>query len=144
MSIWTVLKNLGVIMIYYKFAQYSESASLKRFQLLLSWIKARRLATFLSIKRGSGESHVLFNNSSLHTSVSSIRETYAPDIDSDQFPPAQHVRSIHNTPIEGLWHWFVTLFGIDIKDAIQEGKVTGIYNPGNPIHPYVMLFFPLP
>ncbi|EDR07666.1 uncharacterized protein LACBIDRAFT_298024 [Laccaria bicolor S238N-H82] len=64
-----------------------------------------------------------------------LRETYAPDIDSDQFPPAQHVRSVHNTPIEGLWHWFVTLFGIDIKEVIQQGKVTGIYNPGNPIHP---------
>ncbi|EDR10136.1 uncharacterized protein LACBIDRAFT_318159 [Laccaria bicolor S238N-H82] len=64
-----------------------------------------------------------------------LRETYAPDIDSDQFPPAQHVRSVHNTPIEGLWHWFVTLFGIDIKEVIQQGKVTGVYNPGNPIHP---------
>ena len=120
-------------MIYYKFAQYSDSASLKQFQLLSSWIKARRLATFLPIKWGSGESHVLFNNSFLHTSV--FRETYAPDIDSDQFPPAQHVQSIHNMPIEGLWHWFITLFGIDIKDTIQEGKVTSIYNPGNPIHP---------
>jgi len=73
------------------------------------------------------------------TQFNLIRETYAPDIDSDQFPPAQHVQSIHNMPIEGLWHWFVTLFGVDIKDAILEGKVTGIYNPGNPIHPYVIL-----
>ena len=79
----------------------------------------------------------LFKFDIWHKSI--LRETYAPDIDGDQFPPAQHIKSIHNTPIKGLWHWFVTLFGIDIKEAIQEGKVTGIYNPGNPIHPYVLI-----
>ena len=82
--------------------------------------------------------HLVFLISFLTTQFNLIRETYAPDIDSDQFPPAQHVRSIHNMPIEGLWHWFVTLFGVDIKDAILDGKVTGTYNPGNPIHPYVI------
>ena len=37
-------------------------------------------------------------------------------------------------------HWFVTLFGIDIKEVIQQGKVSGVYNPGNPIHPCVVSF----
>jgi hypothetical protein len=60
---------------------------------------------------------------------------YAPDIDADKFPAAQHVRSIHNTPIEGVWHWFLTTLGFNIKDMIQQGHHDGIYNPGNPVHP---------
>ena len=42
--------------------------------------------------------------------------------------------------IEGLWHWFITSFGIDIKKVILQGKFTGIYNPGNPIHLCVVSF----
>jgi len=62
-------------------------------------------------------------------------EAYAPDIDADKFPAAQHVRSIHNTPIEGIWHWFLNTLGFNIKDMIRQGHHDGIYNPGNPVHP---------
>lgn len=66
-------------------------------------------------------------------------EAYAPDIDAEKFPAAQHVRSIHNTPIEGAWHWFLNTLGFNIKDRIRQGYQDGIYNPGNPVHPYVQL-----
>jgi hypothetical protein len=54
------------------------------------------------------------------------------------FPPTLQVRSVHNTPIEGAWHWFLQMFGINIKDAIRGGYEAGIYNPNNAIHPYVV------
>jgi hypothetical protein len=47
------------------------------------------------------------------------------------------MRSVNNTPIEGLWHWFLQTFGQNIKDVIRGGFVQGIYNPNNAIHPYV-------
>lgn len=46
------------------------------------------------------------------------------------------MRSVHNTPIEGLWHWFLQTFGVNIKDIIRSGFTTGIYNPNNLVHPY--------
>jgi hypothetical protein len=85
----------------------------------------------MHFKPDSGEPPRYMNCLIFHSNHA-IRETYAPDIDSDQFPPAQHVRSIHNTPIEGLWHWFVTLFGVDIKDAILEGKSLAYTIPESP------------
>ena len=68
------------------------------------------------------------------------REAYAPDIDNEKFPAAQHMHSIHNTPIEGLWHWFLITFGLNIKDIIRQGYLNGIYNPNNPVHLYVIFF----
>jgi hypothetical protein len=67
--------------------------------------------------------------------LSFYSEVYAPDIETEKFPAAQHVRNIHNTPIEGLWHWFLSTFGFNIKDIIRQGHHDGIYNPGNPVHP---------
>ena len=64
-------------------------------------------------------------------------EAYTPEIDKEEFPPMLQIKSIHNTPIEGLWHWFAQTFGQNIKDTIREGFVRGIYNPNNAIHPYV-------
>lgn len=48
------------------------------------------------------------------------------------------MRSVHNTPIEGLWHWFRQTFGQNIKDTIHSGFQRGIYKPNNPLHPYVL------
>jgi len=67
-----------------------------------------------------------------------LRAAYTPELDEDKFPPTLQVRSIHNTPIEGLWHWFLQTFGINIKDTIRQGFAIGIYNPNNAIHPYVV------
>jgi hypothetical protein len=44
--------------------------------------------------------------------------------------------SIHNTPIEGIWHWFLQTFGINIKDL--HGFEIGIYNHNNVIYPYAV------
>ena len=46
------------------------------------------------------------------------------------------MRSVHNTPIEGLWHWFLQTFGVNIKDIIRSGFTAGIYNPNNAVHSY--------
>ncbi|KAF8886422.1 hypothetical protein CPB84DRAFT_1816716 [Gymnopilus junonius] len=41
----------------------------------------------------------------LYANQTALREAYAPEIDKEQFPPMLQMRSVHNTPIEGLWHW---------------------------------------
>ncbi|KAF8814344.1 hypothetical protein BYT27DRAFT_7082446, partial [Phlegmacium glaucopus] len=54
-------------------------------------------------------------------------------------PPMLQMRSVHNTPIEGLWHWFLQTFGVNIKDTIRGGFQAGIYNPNNVVH--LQLFY---
>jgi len=76
---------------YCEFNQYAGGASLKWFLLLSLWIKAQRLATFMPTKLGSGKPPHIVQFLILTDSAFPIRETYAPDIDSNQFPPAQHV-----------------------------------------------------
>ena len=47
---------------YHKFNQYADGpASLKRFLLLSLWIKVQRLVTFMPIKLGSGNLHILLD-----------------------------------------------------------------------------------
>ena len=72
-----------------------------------------------------------------------LRAAYTPELDENKFPPTLQVRSIHNTPIEGMWHWFLQTFGINIKDIIRQGFEIGIYNPNNAIHPYVVPHSPI-
>ncbi|KAF8901851.1 hypothetical protein CPB84DRAFT_1815067 [Gymnopilus junonius] len=71
----------------------------------------------------------------LYANQTALREAYAPEIDKEQFPPMLQMRSVHNTPIEGLWHWFLQTFGHNIKDTIRSGFELGIYNPNNSVHP---------
>ncbi|KIK10004.1 hypothetical protein K443DRAFT_18 [Laccaria amethystina LaAM-08-1] len=61
-----------------------------------------------------------------------LRAAYAPDIDATMFLAAQHLRSVHNMPIEGLWHRFLKTFGFNVRDLIYQGHLNGIYNPNNP------------
>lgn len=77
--------------------------------------------------------------------VWALSEAYTPDLDTESFPPMLQLRSVHNTPIEGLWHWFSQTFGINIKETIHSGYHNdGIYNPNNVIHPCVVLLFHFP
>ena len=63
-----------------------------------------------------------------------VREAYAPDIDAEKYPPALHIKSVHNTPIEGLWHWFTNVNGINLKDELRRGYMDNIFYPGNQTH----------
>jgi hypothetical protein len=65
------------------------------------------------------------------------RAAYTPKVDDEKYPPILQLKSVHNTPIEGLWHWFQRAKGLNIKDLIRSGYLDGIYNPNHPIHPYV-------
>ncbi|KAJ2935745.1 hypothetical protein H1R20_g1349, partial [Candolleomyces eurysporus] len=67
-----------------------------------------------------------------------LRAAYS-DLNVDKYPPVIQIRSVHNTPIEGLWHWFLKTYGLNIKDIIVNGYRDGYYNPNNPIHP--LLFY---
>ena len=48
------------------------------------------------------------------------------------------MKSVHNTPIEGLWHWFLQMFSLNIKDVIHQGLQIGVYHPNNAVHQYVI------
>ncbi|KAF6752682.1 hypothetical protein DFP72DRAFT_1033891 [Ephemerocybe angulata] len=63
-----------------------------------------------------------------------LRQAYSADIDVAQFPPVVQIKSVHNTPIEGLWHWFLENSGRNLKDTIVSGQTNGIFHPGDPTH----------
>ena len=65
------------------------------------------------------------------------RAAYTPEVNDKKYPPILQLKSVHNTPIEGLWHWFQRAKGLNIKELIRSGYLDGIYNPNHPIHPYV-------
>ena len=64
----------------------------------------------------------------------SASEAYAPDIDPDRYPAALHLKSVHNTPIKGLWHWFTDTMGVNIKEELHRGYKDGIFHPGSQPH----------
>ncbi|KAF9523530.1 hypothetical protein CPB83DRAFT_775298 [Crepidotus variabilis] len=69
----------------------------------------------------------------LYAFQNGLCEAYAADI-SQESPLVLQMKSIHNTPIKGLWHWFLQTFGFNIKEEIQSGYADGIYKPNNPLH----------
>ncbi|KAJ3742547.1 hypothetical protein DFH05DRAFT_1536392 [Lentinula detonsa] len=81
--------------------------------------------------KGSETRYVFVNQTGL-------REAYAPDINSDKYPAAVHLKSVHNTPIEGLWHWFTNTMGFNLKEELRQGYKDGIFYPGS--QPHVDLF----
>ncbi|KAG6905157.1 hypothetical protein DXG01_004495, partial [Tephrocybe rancida] len=60
--------------------------------------------------------------------------TYAPQIDKATYLPVLQVKSTHNTPIEGMWHWFQKTTGHDFGDVVRQGFREGRYNPNNELH----------
>jgi len=51
------------------------------------------------------------------------------------YPPLLQVKSVHNIPVEILWHWFTSG---SLKQAIQCGLEDGIYLPNDPLHVWVL------
>ncbi|KAF8908221.1 hypothetical protein CPB84DRAFT_1843672 [Gymnopilus junonius] len=70
----------------------------------------------------------------IYANQTGLWEAYAPELDTEKFPPMLQMKSVHNTPIEGLWHWFLQTFGLNIKDVIRQGLQTGVYHPNNSVH----------
>ncbi|KAG8929141.1 hypothetical protein FRC01_004802 [Tulasnella sp. 417] len=70
----------------------------------------------------------------------SLRETLAPDVDREKYPPHKFIKSVHNTVIEGFWSWFRKKCGKTIKSAITRGRDEGRFNPNNPLHIEVFYF----
>jgi len=48
--------------------------------------------------------------------------TFAPKLDAHECPPIMALRSVHNTTIEGFWHWLREKIGHDIKAHLLRGK----------------------
>ena len=61
---------------------------------------------------------------------------HTPELNTMQFLPMLQMCSVHNTPIEGLWHWFLQTFRGNIKDIIRSRFTAGIYNPNHAVHVY--------
>ncbi|KAI6002579.1 hypothetical protein F5J12DRAFT_839977 [Pisolithus orientalis] len=77
--------------------------------------------------RGS-ETGIIFANQTALCTV------FAPNIDANQYPPFQFLKSVHNTPIEGLWHWFLDTKGINVKILLRSGLHDGAYHPNKSLH----------
>ncbi|KAH9943745.1 hypothetical protein B0H21DRAFT_779612 [Amylocystis lapponica] len=63
-----------------------------------------------------------------------LRNAYAPDLDDAEYPSFVVLRSVHNTTIEGAWHWFREQTGRTLVHHITKARDTGIFNPNNQIH----------
>ncbi|KAH7885579.1 hypothetical protein F5I97DRAFT_1887020 [Phlebopus sp. FC_14] len=83
-------------------------------------------ATFVTDK--GSETGIMYGNQE------ALRTVFAPDIDVNEYPPFLFLKSIHNTPIEGLWHWFAKTQGINMKTLIQSGRNDGIYHLNKDLH----------
>ncbi|KZV59667.1 hypothetical protein PENSPDRAFT_694942 [Peniophora sp. CONT] len=62
------------------------------------------------------------------------RDIYAPNINPDEWPAFQALKSVHNTPIEGLWNFLQKNTGVNLKEVITRGKTEGIYHVGDDNH----------
>lgn len=49
-------------------------------------------------------------------------EKFAPELDFHECPPVMALKSVHNTTIEGLWHWLREKIGHDIKAHLLRGQ----------------------
>ena len=69
-----------------------------------------------------------------------IRIIKAPELDITEYPTHAQVPSPHNTPIEGLWHWFCETSGWGLRELITDGKVLGLFDHTCDVHRYAQLF----
>ncbi|KAJ7647950.1 hypothetical protein FB45DRAFT_975407 [Roridomyces roridus] len=84
-----------------------------------------------TVDKGSETGH-------MYAIVTGLKSSYAPKIDLIRYPAFVAVRSVNNTPIEGLWRWFQEQVGKNLYIQVTKGRDEGIFNPNNPIH--VLLF----
>ncbi|KIN94717.1 hypothetical protein M404DRAFT_17192 [Pisolithus tinctorius Marx 270] len=77
--------------------------------------------------RGSETGIIFANQTVLHM-------VFAPNVDANQCLPFQFLNSVHNTPIKGLWHWFLDTKGINVKILLQSGLHDGVYHPNKSLH----------
>jgi hypothetical protein len=66
-------------------------------------------------------------------------QTYAPELDIDQWPAFVALKSVNNVVAEALWKWLRKTCGHNIKDYILEGKTKGFFNPMNGLHMYALV-----
>ncbi|KAL0952590.1 hypothetical protein HGRIS_006845 [Hohenbuehelia grisea] len=65
-----------------------------------------------------------------------LRETLAPEIDSNIYPPFVTVKSVHNTVIEGFWRWLRDKTGITLKEYLMQGQKERWFSPTAELHRY--------
>ncbi|KAJ7638088.1 hypothetical protein B0H17DRAFT_960876 [Mycena rosella] len=70
---------------------------------------------------------------------STLRESFALNIDPLFYAVYMVLKSVHNTVIEGFWHWLKTKMGLNLKAIIIQGKQEHIFDSNVTFH--VMLFY---
>ncbi|KAL0949272.1 hypothetical protein HGRIS_009350 [Hohenbuehelia grisea] len=63
-----------------------------------------------------------------------LRETLAPEIDPNIYPPFVTVKSVHNTVIEGFWRWLRDKTGITLKEYLMQGQKERWFSPTAELH----------
>ncbi|KAF8582864.1 hypothetical protein K439DRAFT_1617989 [Ramaria rubella] len=64
----------------------------------------------------------------------SLRCNYAPNVCEESYPPFMALRSIHNTTIEGIWHWLRKTVECNFITKVHHGHTEGIFNPNHSLH----------
>ncbi|KIJ31979.1 hypothetical protein M422DRAFT_214129 [Sphaerobolus stellatus SS14] len=74
-----------------------------------------------------------------------LREIFAPQIDTNIFLPHVHLKSVHNTVIEGFWSWLLSKQGFNVKERVLQGMTQYIFNPNSTLHEnlFYWIFVPL-
>ncbi|KAL1699147.1 hypothetical protein EV121DRAFT_273930 [Schizophyllum commune] len=62
-----------------------------------------------------------------------LRLEAAPDYTVEDWPPTIQLRSVHNTPIEGLWRWKRQGEGLNVRAVLERGRDAGFFNPNDPL-----------
>ncbi|KAJ6533913.1 hypothetical protein DFH09DRAFT_932519 [Mycena vulgaris] len=74
-----------------------------------------------------------------------LRHAFAPDIDPEIYLICRIIKSVHNTIIEGFWHWFKGKKGLNLKTLILVGKQEQIFSAEVEFHLslFYWIFVPL-
>ncbi|KAF8589725.1 hypothetical protein K439DRAFT_1612526 [Ramaria rubella] len=64
----------------------------------------------------------------------SLRRNYAPNVCEESYPPFMALWSIHNTTIEGIWHWLRKTVECNFITKFGHGHTEGIFNPNHSLH----------
>jgi len=61
-------------------------------------------------------------------------QNFVPELDAYECPLVMALKSVHDTTIEGFWHWLYEKIGHNIKAHLLQGQEGHHYNVAVPWH----------
>ncbi|KAF4600764.1 hypothetical protein EYR38_005409 [Pleurotus pulmonarius] len=63
-----------------------------------------------------------------------LRDMFASEVDQRIYPPLVVLKSVHNTVIEGFWHWLREKMGFSLREHLLRGKSEHRFSPSSVLH----------